>query len=214
MQLDRRLLAAAIGLSLLVTACGGSPISTASSPPVASQPAASPAGAGPGASDAAPASDVPPGADSSFDTGAAPDLEAMLPDSAGGVTFTKESFDGAGINGAGMGVDPGELAPILDANGKTAADVRMAIASPASPTATETAVVLALQIRGVEASKLVGLAESTASATFAPATVGGKQVLKSSAAGLTSVIYLKGDVLFEVLIASDATVAAIVAALP
>jgi len=219
--IDRRLLAGALSLALAVAACGGSSTSTATPAPTGTQAAASqPPASGaaqtekPTASNDSMETEKPSGPDASFSEGQAGDLEAMLPDEAGGIKFKKESFDGASIGAAGFGLDTGELAPILKANGKTVADVRMAIASPVTPSATNTAVVIALQIRGIDATQLIDLASGGEAAALTKATIGGKQVQKISASGLTTVIYIKGDVLFEVLLASDAAVDAIVAALP
>jgi len=219
--IDRRLLAGALGLALTVAACGGSSTPNATPAPTGTQAAASqPPASGaakseePTASEDATATAEPSGPDASFSEGQAGDLEALLPDEAGGIKFRKESFDGANIGAAGFGLDTGELAPILKANGKTVADVRMAIASPVTPSATNRAIVIALQIRGIDATKLIDLASGGDATALTKATVGGKQVLKTSASGLTTVIYIKGDILFEVLLASDASVEAIVAALP
>ena len=215
MTIDRRLIAGAMGLALLVGACG-SPSATAtagaSAAPAQSQAAESvqPASQAPAASEAPVAS----GPEVSFSTGAAGDLEAMLPDEAGGITFTKTSFDGANLGAAGLGVDAGELGPILSQNGKSISDVRAAIAAPTTPSATATATVFAIQIRGVDASKLTSLVTGTDASSFQQATVGGKQVLKAGTGGFNSVIYVKGDVLFDVILATDAVVEAVVAALP
>jgi hypothetical protein len=220
MVLDRRLIAGAVGLALFVAACGGS--STATSSPGASSAPASQAPASQAVESAEPESEAPTnseepeasGPDVSFSTGAAGDLEAMLPDEAGGTKFTKTSFDGADLGAAGIGMDTGELDPILGANGKTIADVRVAIASPTNPSATNTATVFAIQVRGLDASKLTDLVTGSDASSFTPATIAGKQVLKAGEGGFNSVIYVKDDILFDIILASDAATEAIVAALP
>ena len=119
MSLQRRVLAGAVGIALLAAACGGGTSSPAASggPGDSTPPASQPAGA----SDAVTPSptDSPAASDASFEpsysAGAAPDLEAMIPDSAGGTTYAKVSFDGASLGVAGLGVDSGELDPILKA---------------------------------------------------------------------------------------------------
>jgi len=138
----------------------------------------------------------------------------MLPSEAGGIKFTKQSFDGASIGTAGIGMDAGELAPILAANGKTIADVRVATAAPTDASTGQTAIVLAFQIRGVDATKFASLVAGSSATSLVPATVGGKQVQKTGTDAMAAVIYTKGDVLFEVLLADAATMDAIVAALP
>ena len=218
MWIDRRLLAGLVGLVLVVGACGSSAASpTAPSPtstPGASQPAAS-ADAGqsePAASDK-PATEAPSGPEVSFQPGAAGDLEAMLPSSVAGLTFTKQSFDGASIASAvGVPIDTGDLDPILAANGKTLADVRMAIATAMSPTSP--AIVIAFQIRGLDASKMLDLLAGGSASDLTPTTVAGKQVLSLGSDMGGGVLYTKGDVAFEVILANPATLEAIVAALP
>ena len=218
MWIDRRLLAGLVGLVLVVGACGSSAASpTAPSPtstPGASEPAAS-ADAGqsePAASDE-PATEAPSGPEVSFQPGAAGDLEAMLPSSVAGLTFTKQSFDGASIASAvGVPIDTGDLDPILAANGKTLADVRMAIATAMSPTSP--AIVVAFQIRGLDASKMLDLLAGGSASDLTPTTVAGKQVLSLGSDMGGGVLYTKGDVAFEVILANPATLEAIVAALP
>lgn len=207
MSTNRRLLAGALGLALLVAACGGSSTATASPTSAASQAAAS--GTVPTS-----APSVPSGPAVSLAPGQASDLEAMLPNEAGGVKFTKRSFDGATMGTSGMNPDAGQLATILKDNGKTVADVRMAVAAPTNAAAGQTAAILAFQIKGVDATKLVSLVAGSSTASWVAATVGGKQVQKSGTDAMAAVIYTKGDVLFEVLLANAATAEAIVAALP
>lgn len=214
MTLDRRVLAGAMGIALFVAACGGS----SASPAASAAPPSSPAAESPAAGTPAPA-DSPAASGSSFEpsftTGAAADLEAMLPDKAGTTTYTKTSFDGASLGVAGLGVDSGSLDPILQANGKTIADVRVAMATPATPSATDTSQIVAFQVKGLDASKLIPLfAPTDSGTTMTPTTISGKQVLQAAAPGFSSVAYVKGDVLFLVILASAAQVQEIVAALP
>lgn len=215
MAIDRRILAGALGLALIVAACGGASSTPSPAPGATQAPGSTPAPtAAPTATTAVP-TEAATGPDASFSEGQAGDLEALLPNEAGGIKFKKESFDGSSIATSGLEMDTGELAPILKANGKTIADVRMAIAQPAVPSATATAVVIAFQIRGVDATKFVALLTAAASDPLVAATVGGKQVQKmGTGSGFSAVIYTKGDVLFEVIGASDKNVDAIVAALP
>ena len=118
----------------------------------------------------------------------------------------KQSFDGASLGAAGLGMDTGELDPILKANGKTVADVRMAIASPADAAAGQHGDGLRVPDPGR------GRDEAPQRSSPAPAPtsahvrhVGGKQVLsRSGTRGVSVVIYTKGDVLFEVLLANAA----------
>lgn len=215
MNLERRVLAAALGTALLAAACGGgtsSPSATAAGgagTPPASQPAASSDNATP--TPAASAQPSSSGVEPSFAPGAAGDLEAMLPDAAGGLTFQKSSFDGATIGAAGLGVDTGELDPILKDNGKTLADVRVAIAS--SGNAETATLIWALQVKGLDATKLLGVT-GVDQAQLSPVTIGGKRVLSTGSSGFSVILYTKGDVMFEILFASDAAAQDILAQLP
>lgn len=214
MNLDRRVLAGALGIALLAAACGGGGSSPAASP----SPAASTAPAASSDTASAPAADSPAPSDSGFEpsyaAGAAPDLEALIPDNAGGTTYAKVSFDGASLGTAGLGVDSGALDPILRANGKTIADVRVAMATPATPSATDMSQIVAFQVKGIDASQLIPLFSADGSSSMTPATIAGKQVLQTAAAGFSSVAYVKGDVLFLVILANPTQTEAIVAALP
>jgi hypothetical protein len=221
MIIDRRLLAGAMGLALVVAACGGSAATatpgqagatTAPTQAAATQAAASeePTEAAteetssePGATDDGP----------SLAPGAASDLEAMLPDEAGGMKFTKSSFDGSSLGFAGAGISTAELDPILKANGKTIADVRVAIAGPADTSGTETAVVLAFQVRGLDATKFLG-ATGVNSSDMTNATIGGKKVLQAGAGAFSVIVYTKDDVLFEILLASPKVAEDVVRQLP
>lgn len=216
MAIDRRLAVGALGLALLVAACGGSSTSSPSAQPAASQPvAASPVPSEAAQSEAAPSA-VETGPVPSFQAGAAGDLEATLPDEAGGLTFTKTSFDGSQLGASGFGMDAGQLDPILKANGKTISDVRMAIATAAGAGAGTGAAVIALQVQGMDASKLIDIATANQGAGGAAtkATIAGKDVLRIDAGGFSTVIYTKDDVLYEVFLASPDVAEAIVTKLP
>ena len=196
MTTDRRVLAGALGLALLVAACGGS----ASATPT---PAASTAGQAPGDSavPSTPAINLP--------AGNAGDLEALIPTTVGTMTLQKTSFDLSTIPLAGMPFDNSKLSPLLAKYGKTAADVRMAMGIAASATgATE---VIAIQLKGVPATEFMTQLGSTTAAD--QISLGGKTVYGSSGAGMSSIVYPHDDILFLV-IAADADAATIVAALP
>lgn len=187
MLIDRSLLAGAFGLVLLVAACGGS-----------SAPAASRAPNEP----TAPAGNTP---------GGAPELEAMLPSEVGGVQLQKRSFGGTGFTfDAGAPFDSSALDPLLEANGKTIEDVRLAIAWPvgAKLGALGTSV-MALQVKGVDIATLMG--STGASASLMPTTViGGKQVFQAG----DVLTYFKDDMAFTVMVANPDDAAAVLAALP
>ncbi len=210
MPLDRRALAASLALALLAAACGSS---------ATSAPGASTAGAtqAPAASQAAGATDQPSATDNgpavSLTPGSAPELEAMLPSSVNGVTFTKTSFSGATFP-VGIPVNSGDLGTFLQANGKTLADVNIAMATPTDTSKAGT-FLMAFQVKGVDGTKLAEAIAGTSSSDLKAATVGGKQVLQAGAAGMGLVLYIKGDVVFYILAFGDASLTeGILTALP
>ena len=205
MTTDRRLVGAALGLALLVAACGGS----SASPTASAAAQASQGTSGNGQASAAPNVSFP---DISLAPGAASDLEAMLPSNVGSVTFQKTSVDGSQIAGAGTPLDTSKMDPLLSKYGKSIADVRMAIATGSGgAVAGMPDLIYAIQLTGVPASEWANQIDSTA--TGKTITVGGKQVMGDSQGGLTSVFYTKDDILFMV-IASDKDAAGIVSQLP
>ena len=142
--------------------------------------------------------------DPSFAPGAASDLEAMLPSTVNDVALTKMSFDGAS---APAGISLGDaFVKVLSDNGKSAADVRIAVASALAADGTTKLGVEAVQIRGTSAATWALNAFSASTASPKPATIGGKSVLNHLEGDLASFedIYAKDDVAFWVL-ASDAT---------
>ncbi len=137
----------------------------------------------------------------------------MLPSTVGGVAFAKTSF-GGGTLPATIPVDSGELGTFLQANGKTLADVSLAMATPTDTSKAGT-FVMAFQVKGVDGTKLAevlaGIGRQRAPAT----TVGGKQVQQAGAGGFGFTLYVKGDVVFYILAIGDASLTeGILAALP
>ena len=219
MQLDRRALAVAIALGLLAAACGGgsgaTPTPTAA--PLASQAAASEDTSQ--AASEAPASQEPASTDNgsvpsvALPPGTATELEAMLPSNVGGVAFAKTSF-GGGVLPATIPVDSGELGTFLTANGKTLADVSLAMATPTDPSKAGS-FVMAFQVKGVDGTKLADVLAGTGSSGLQQTTVGGKQVQQAGAGGFGFTLYVKGDVVFYILAIGDASLTeGILAALP
>src|SRR5450759_3677231 len=152
MTIDRRVLGGALATALLLAACGGSAspapsaAASAASVPAASQPAASAASV-PAASDQPSATDNGSAPNVSLSPGSAPELEAMLPSTVNGVAFARTSFGGAAMP-AGMPIGSGDLATFLQQNGKTLADVNIAMATP-TDTAKAATFVMAFQVKGV-----------------------------------------------------------------
>jgi len=205
---DRRLLAGALGLAVLVAACGSS---AATATPAATQAPSQAAATQPPAATPVPGDTTEPSMPAiSLAPGNAGDLEAMIPSTVGGLTLQKTSFDGASIPLAGTPIDNTKLDPLLAKYGKSMADLRFAMGIGTS--ATGATMIYALQVRGVPATEFMNQVGSSADATN-KLTIGGKTVYGESGSGMSSIVYPKGDVLFMV-VASDKDAQAIVSALP
>jgi hypothetical protein len=137
----------------------------------------------------------------------------MLPNTAGGLTFAKSSFDGAKVGAAGLPLDMTTLDPVLKANGKTAADVSYAVGTAPAPSGTLATTVMAMRIAGVDAAITAGFNNGSA-AGMTDETLGGKKVKQGGSAGFWAVIYLKGDVMFEAMGADITVLDAVIAAMP
>jgi hypothetical protein len=214
MSFDRRALAFSLAVALLAAACGG----TAATPTPAASTQASEAPASAAASEAA-ASQEPASTDNgsvpnvSLAPGTASELESMLPSNVGGVAFAKTSFGGGALP-ATVPVDSGELGTFLQANGKTLADVSLAMATPTDPSKAGS-LVMAFQVKGVDGTKLAPVLAGSGDSGLQTATVGGKQVQQAGAGGFGFTIYVKGDVVFYILAIGDASLTeGILAALP
>jgi hypothetical protein len=214
MSFDRRAVAFSLAVALLAAACGG----TAATPTPAASAQASEAPASAAASEAA-ASQEPASTDNgsvpnvSLAPGTATQLESMLPSNVGAVAFAKTSFGGGALP-ATVPVDSGELGTFLQANGKTLADVSLAMATPTDPSKAGT-FVMAFQVKGVDGTKLADVLAGTGSSGLQQTTVGGKQVQQAGAGGFGFTLYVKGDVVFYILAIGDASLTeGILAALP
>ena len=192
------------GIALVVGSCGGAASPAGSAAPAAtralvSQPAAT--------MPAVPAATEAPAAG----LHSAPDLEAMLPDRVGGVELQKLSFGGTSFAfDAGAPFDSSALDPFLKANGKTIADVRLAIARPVDAVNGALATtILALQVKGIDAAQL----SNASGGSLGPATatvIGGKQVLQTG----TTFTYFKDDIAFTLLLPNPGDAAEVLSALP
>ncbi|MCJ7712582.1 MAG: hypothetical protein MUQ32_17320 [Chloroflexi bacterium] len=213
MTIDRRLIAGALGLSLVLAACGGT--STATTAPAGTDAATDAPTAEPAATPAA--TEAPAATEEATDdggsTGALNDLASKLPAEAGGVTFERAGYNGdqLGIFGTAAGFNSDELDPILKANGKTFNDVNFAIASPTSTSAT--AMIFALQVEGVPADEFANSMNADTS-SMPEITLGGKTVYGEAAGGFGIFAYPKDDVLYMVLLADEEVAASIFEQLP
>jgi hypothetical protein len=229
MTTDRRLLGAALGFALIVSACSSSAASSAAASAAATKGAAATpaatqaadASASADATEPADASGAPtddPGAsqpDISFEPGNAKDLEAMIPDKVGDSTITKTSFDYSTIPWSSLAGQSGssDLEKIIKDNGKTLADVRFAMGvSTNAGAAMMPTMIYALQIKGVDGAKFAAALDD-GYAKAKTITVGGKQAKGSITSGYGSVTYVHDDVVFLAL-GAEKDLNALVAALP
>jgi hypothetical protein len=222
MTIDRRFLVGVLGLSLVLAACG----STAASPAASSGSAASQAAsAAPAATEATEPTEAPsaseqaegteaPSDDSGTPAGPLTDLAKLIPEQAGGATFTRVGFDGSqlGIYGAAAGLNSSELDPILKANGKTLNDVNFAFASSESGGSVG-AMVYAMQINGLQAADIMG-AMNLDPKELQQTTLAGKTVFTQGAAGFGVWAYPKDDKLFVILLTTEDVAKAILEQLP
>ena len=221
MTIDRRLSGAALGLALVVAACGGSSSATAAASAAASQAAAATPAATSAPASAAASTDTSGGQSPdatmpavSLPAGVTTALSAMIPDKVGTVSIAKFGFDASNIPWASLsGLTGDSLDTVLKDNGKTLADVSFAEGvgtdSAGSPLPT---VVYALQVKGLDATKFASEVSSDYD-TATTITVGGKPVKGAINAGYGSITYLHNDIVFLV-VGSEATLNALVAALP
>ena len=216
MPLDRRALAFSLAVALAATACGGG---TAATPTPAASAQASQAPASEAPASEAPASQEPASPDNgtgaavSLPPGTATELEAMLPSNVGGVAFARTSF-GGGLFPATLPVGSDQLDTFLKANGKTLADVSLAMATP-TDTSKAGSFVMAFQVKGVDGTKLAQVLAGSGDSGLQQTTVGGKQVQQAGVGGFGFTLYVKGDVVFYILALGDASLTeGILAALP
>jgi hypothetical protein len=209
MIIDRRLLAGAIGVSLILAACGGS--STATPTPAAAT--AAPATTAPVTAEP---TEMPSDTEAPTETfipgGQLNGLAALLPEQAAGVKFERVGYDGEqlGIFGAAAGLDSEELDPILKASGKTISDVNFAIATAADGSA---GMIYAVQIEGVEAATFAA-AMGMDTTSMPKSSLGGKEVYGEAAGGFGAYAYPKGDILFIVLLANEEVATSLFEQLP
>ena len=127
--------------------------------------------------------------DAAPDAGAS-DLEALLPGSANGVPFRKESGSGYECSVDMTEDDTLPLRDALQAQGATPADLECAAISPVKQP-DEGFVAMVVRLRGHDASKL-GESIIKSGRQFSPEVIAGKRVLS----GGSYVVYPKGDLLF------------------
>jgi hypothetical protein len=213
MTIDRRLLGGALGLSLVLAACGGSSAASQGTGAATAAPTATAATQAPAETEE-PAATEESAVDSGSGAGQVNDLAAILPEKAGDLTFERAGYDGdqLGVFGAAAGLNSEELDPILKANGKTLNDINFAIATAAGGSATG-GMIYAIQIEGLDAAEFaasMGMDPSSMPKT----TLGGKTVYGEATGGFGVFAYPKDDKLFIVLLMDEKTASSVFEQLP
>jgi hypothetical protein len=214
MTTDRRLLGAVFGLALFVAACSGSSSGT----PAATSGAGGAASQGPAASapptaaptDAAATADSGTGATGGGNPAAATDLEALIPDKVGSNTMQKTSIDYSTAGLAGIPVDQNTIGPYLSSKGKGIQDISLAmgVGQGSKP------LVYVFRIKGVPASDFGPALFNQVTNGMDQKTIGGKQVAWTGAAGFTTAVYEKDDMLVYILMATEDEASQILSGMP
>jgi hypothetical protein len=150
------------------------------------------------------------GPEPSFTAGAVADLEALIPDTVGGLTINKQSMQGSEFLTA-PGSDPAAIKFVQDL-GVSASDISIATGQGNSADFTKFVFVFVIRAAGVDSDRLVSAFKTATSSgdasplSWSDATVAGKSVETAAAGGGITYIYAKGDVMFWVT-ASDAALA-------
>jgi len=204
----------ALALALGAAACGGGSSTASSGGPGTAATAAPRASESPAPTEApsaapsaeAPAASVGGGATGTTASG------IVLPASIGTVTYTTNEYTGDQM-AMFLPMKSDELDQVLDAQGRTRADLVLALASPSDPAWPSVA---AIKIAGGGGQGLADQIRQGAytMATWEAATIGGKSVQKAAAATVTTVVYETGDTMYLVSAADPANLDAVVATLP
>lgn len=145
----------------------------------------------------------------SFTAGAVADLEALIPDTVGGVTINKVSMQGSEFLTA-PGSDPAAVKFVEDLR-VSPSDISIATGSGTSADFTKFLVVFVIRAEGVDSDRLVSAFQTATASDSSPlewsnTTVAGKSVQTADVGGGGNYIYAKGDVMFWV-VASDPALA-------
>ena len=207
-------LALALALALGAAACGGGSSTSSSGgagPAATAAPKASEGAAPTEAPSAAPSAEAPAASVVGGATGTTAS-GIVLPASIGTVTYTTNEYTGDRM-AMFLPMKSDELDQVLSAQGKTRADVVLALASPSDPAWPSVA---AIKITGGGGQGLADQIRQGAYtvATWEAATVGGKSVQRATSDAATTVVYETGDTMYLVSAADPANLDAVVATLP
>lgn len=208
-------LLALAALAAAVVGCGGGGASPAPSEP-GGQTASPPASEAASQEPESPAPTESSGPIASLPAGGAEDLVALLPAEVQGVRFERGGYDFANLPGyVPIDLDESGLQGFLQEQGKSIRDVQVAIgfADQGSTQAAGT-MVMAIQVKGVDAAALDAWAAEELASGASTQTVGGKRVYGERVPGMAAWVYVKGDTVFWVFGLDAKLVEGIVAALP
>jgi hypothetical protein len=192
----------------VLVACG--PSASGSSGAGASQPPASQAAQASGG-----------GPEPLFSSGVAADLEALIPDTIGGLTMDKSSMKGNEFL-VSPDSDPSTVKFLQDL-GISPNDVSMAFGfgftaeTPTTPAAS--AIMFVFRAAGADSGRLVSAFKAATEADASPlewtnTNFGGKQVQTSVSGGATTYLYAKGDTLFFLTATDNDAAAQVIGDLP
>jgi hypothetical protein len=216
---------ALLGLAAVLAACGTAAQSGgASGSPATSIAPSSDTGASPGASadtSGSPAASASAGASGSpagsGDAGASPsaggDATSLIPETIGDITMTVTPIDPETY----ITLNPGRgLTAVLEALGKTPADLEIATAT--GGTETTTLFIDAVKVNGVDGAALktamTAALEALPGAAGTTETIAGKEVFTTTGAQGTTAVYVAGDTVYFITSADPALIEETLSALP
>ena len=217
MTIDKRLLAGAAGLAILLAACGGaaaSPAATAGTPATGAPETAATTTAPAETDEAAVPTEEAEASDGiNLPPGAVNDLANVLPATINGIAYQRAGYNGdqLGVYGAMAGIDDSTLGPVLEQYGKTVNDVNFAIASPGD--GSSSGIIYVLQVEGVPATDWMSGMNMDPD-DFETRQIGGKAVYAQGAAGFNIYAYPKDDTLFILFLGDDALAESLFSQLP
>jgi hypothetical protein len=154
----------------------------------------------------------------SLTAGAVADLEALIPDTVGELTITKQSVQTSEFLTA-PGSDPAAVKFVEDL-GVSPSDISIATGTGSSADLSSFLFVFVIRAQGADSDKLVSAFKTASSSDgsspmeWASSTVAGKSVEVSEGSGGANYIYAKGDVMFWLIVTNTTLAEQFFAQLP
>jgi hypothetical protein len=158
------------------------------------------------------------GPEPSFSAGLAADLEALIPDSVGGISITKSSMLGNEFLVAPSS-DPATVKFVQDL-GVSPNDISIAIGFGISTDTSSSVIIFILRAEGAETDRLTSAFKEAQNASaespiqWSASTLGGKQVEVGDLGGQSTYLYGHGDVLAWVTASTEAIAEEVISGLP